>query len=205
MTEDNALRRLAWEAHHPPVCSRGVSAAALVRLKQFVGSAANADPGDFDHPAQGGDADMRRRLRFLCALIPSDLVPDDGLPQAVHYLLGHPAHIPLELVRDVLAGHDQETSGAMLRKAGEMLRAGASNSEVSRELGLHRGNVVMPLANYLGAADAHDEWLRDQAIDVLEDGGDPEHFASVTGLSEGRAEAVLREVAVALDMEPAWA
>lgn len=193
------LRILRWHTTHEPVYMRGVSEAAIARIRQFLEKAETADPTWFKKPSfvsgtqTGGSGEARRNLRYLATLVPRD-VPEEDLAHAVWAVLGNP-YMTVEDVAEILEGHSTEYTGTVLREAGTRLREGQTRAQVAKDLGVGL-KMARQVAQFLGTDEAQAEALREHALRFLDERGEhsPYVFSAETGVSLQMAKKVLNAV-----------
>lgn len=187
-----------------PTHGRGVSRKAARRIARLARKLSHTDGDQFLRPPTG-DADVRRSLRFLGALV-AETVPDKDIPTEVLGILGTD-NLSIHDVREVVGGYGKagekggETSSAALRQVRLALLAGKTQREAAAETDVPR-QIVSQLAQFLGASEASEEARVDRALDHAEQDGATAAFARQEDISRTYATRLMDRARTALDAGP---
>lgn len=152
--------------HFAQVSAQGISQDRVIQLATTVRRLSTVDPGRLANPNQhsGGDADMRRAMRYLVCVLPGD-TPPEALALRVHEVVNNP-RLPLAQVSEVLYSSGPAASAVELHAVAADLREGLTLSEVVERQGAGR-ETVQAVSSFLGATQAREDRMEALLFDAL--------------------------------------
>lgn len=201
---EDALRRLqrallrpasepCEEERRREALDRGlVGASALSNAARAVDMLSVCDEQDL--AGDGFDPDLRRRLRFLAVFVDLAEPGERGreeIARRVHETVANP-RLPLELVREIMAGSGRETPADRLRHCASLLVDGLRTRRAADEAGVDH-KVAEQLAVWIALPEAREHAMRVEAQRAAEDGATNEQFAERVGVSPRTASTYMRD------------